>query len=211
VSPTLALVAIVAAYAAGVMTTWPHRLASRLAATRYLLLHDPLTGLPNRTGLTAGHARWVHQRQSLTLILVDLDGFKTVNDTHGHHVGDQLLAAVATTLYQLATAHGGIAARLSGDEFALLLPVRTGGFDRLAELARTLIADTRCAEPGVAVTASVGIHTADHTTPLDQLLRAADIALYHAKQAGGDTHTTYQPGMAMPSHRLRDQRRQVNP
>lgn len=212
-SPTLALVAIAAAFAAGVLTTWPHRhrLATRLAATRYLLLIDPLTGLPNRTGLTAGHTGWVHQRQSLTLILVDLDGFKTVNDTHGHHVGDQLLAAVATTLRQLATAHGGLAARLSGDEFALLLPVRTGGFDRLAELARTLIADTRCAEPGVAITASVGIHTADHTHTFDQLLRAADLALYHAKQTGGDTHTTYQPGMAMPSHRLRDQRRQVNP
>lgn len=215
-SPTLALVAIVAAFAAGVLTTWPHRrrLARRLAVTRYLLAHDPLTGIPNRAGLTAGHARWVHQRQTLTLIRIDLDGFKTVNDTHGHHVGDHLLTSVAGTLHSLATAHGGIAARLAGDEFVLLLPVRTGRLDRIAELARTLITDTRYAEPGVAITASAGIHTADHTHTLDQLLRAADIALYHAKTAGGDTHLTFQPGLALPSarsHRLRDQHRPVTP
>ena len=66
----------------------------------------------------------------------------------------------------------------------------------------------------MAVTASAGLHTTDHSSTLDQLLRAADIALYHAKQAGGDTYITYQPGMAMPSyrsHRLRDQRRPVAP
>lgn len=94
------------------------------------------------------------------------------------------------------------------------MPVRYGGFDRIAELALTLISALRLAGPGPAVTASAGIQTGDHTIALDQVLRAADIALYHAKQAGGDTHVTYQPGMAMPndrSHRLRDQRRQVRP
>jgi diguanylate cyclase (GGDEF)-like protein len=216
VSPSLTLAATVVAFLAGWCAAWPHRrrLRRQLQTATRRLRHDLLTGLPNRTGLTGAHARWVDQHQSLVLLLIDLDQFKPINDTYGHAVGDQLLAAVARPLRELAASHGGIAARLAGDEFALLLPLPRLDYPDLAERALTLISGTRVNTYRVGVTASIGIHTAEHTTPLAQLLRGADIALYHAKRAGGFTHIIYHPGMAMPAqrdHRLREHRWEDTP
>jgi len=192
------------------------RLRSRLAYANWWLRHDPLTALLNRTGLIEAHTA-LRQSQYLTLVLVDLDRFKAVNDVYGHDVGDEMLIIAADRIHAAADRHGGITARLAGDEFVVLLPVRDDGPDRPVERILTLVAApaTVHVDPAaltLTVTASAGVCRAEPTDDLDMLLRCADQAMYHAKHAGGNRHVDYQPGMAMPSPtprrgpRLRDRR-----
>ncbi|MEV4416575.1 GGDEF domain-containing protein [Catellatospora sp. NPDC049609] len=193
------------------------RLQVQLADTARQLEHDPLTGLLNRRGLATAHAAWQQAQRRITLVFLDLDDFKQVNDTHGHHVGDQLLIGVARTLADLADIYGGVAARRSGDEFALMLPAEDG-FERavdaivtVAGLPVTVTAD------GFAVqlwpSASAGACAGDPADDLDTLLHRADTALYHAKHTGRP-YAVHRPGMAMPDGsqrrgpRRRDRREQ---
>ena len=149
---------------------------------------DELTGLPNRRALYAeGRARLVdpqHRRQSL--LMLDLDKFKDVNDTLGHHAGDQLLILVAARLSEHTRA-GDLLARLGGDEFAILL--EDAGRDEATEVAVNLRA--ALAEPfaleDIALHTSVSVGIAlfpDHGPDLSALLRKADIAMYKAKASG---------------------------
>ncbi|MBK5966899.1 hypothetical protein CCR95_23220 [Thiocystis minor] len=153
---------------------------------------DPLTGLPNRTLLTdrlriaLAHAR--REECLLAVCYLDLDGFKPVNDTHGHAAGDRLLIAVAGRLTQ-SVREGDTVARLGGDEFVLLmgnLTSREEGEHLLTRLL-TAIAEPYAidAETTVAVSASIGVtlYPLDQADP-DTLLRHADLAMYQAKQAG---------------------------
>ncbi|MEU5943463.1 GGDEF domain-containing protein [Micromonospora sp. NPDC047548] len=207
------------AYLAARSTT--NRLRAELADAAWQLTHDPLTGLLNRTGLRTVHTAIAAsgEPQPIIVMLIDLDQFKEVNDTHGHDAGDDLLMEVADRLGQLADAHGGSIARLSGDEFAAILPVRHHGITALADLFNTVVAAPVevHADSGpvtVTVTASLGIATVASTDPVqDVALHLADTAMYHAKHQGGDRHILYVPGMTMPDRtprrgpRLRDLRR----
>jgi diguanylate cyclase (GGDEF)-like protein len=155
-------------------------------------LHDPLTGLANR-GLffdRVAHAIARLGRRPgpfLAVLFVDLDNFKTVNDTLGHARGDRLLALVAERLL-MAVREVDTVARLGGDEFAILLEDLTSEDEAIivAERAVNLLrAPFDLAGKSVNVSASIGVAVrADDSTGTDTLLAEADAAMYEAKRAG---------------------------
>jgi two-component system, sensor histidine kinase LadS len=188
---------------AGVMleaTIWALALGLRLrrqredgARARELAEHDPLTGLHNRRGfleqalpvyLTASR-----NARPLSAIVLDIDHFKRINDRHGHAGGDRTLTDVAERI-RAACRGGDIVARWGGEEFVMLLP-ETGAEQArmLAERLRETFAKTPLlladGQP-VAFTASFGVAVRADGMSLDQLLQAADMALYRAKDAGRD-------------------------
>ncbi len=162
---------------------------------RHGALHDPLTGLPNRLLLQQRleHAAQRAQRShtNAAVLFVDLDRFKRVNDTHGHHVGDDLLRAIAQRLTAVVRP-GDTLARFSGDEFVFLCEDLQSAADVEALAMRV---DSAFIEPfsvgGVqlAVTASVGMAFAGPGEDIsDKLVVQADIAMYQAKRRGGGGH-----------------------
>lgn len=220
--PLIMIATAMVAFTLGGLTMWPfiRRLDNRLTDALWQLEHDPVTGLLNRAGLLAAHATLAeaHSAEPVIVVLIDLDDFKPVNDTHGHDRGDEVLVEIGERIHNIAALHGGTAARLSGDEYAALLPVRTDDLARIADTFVTLISEpvelTADGEPvTVTVTASVGLAFAEVTDPFEEVaLRRADIAMYHAKHHGRNRHAIYEPGMAMPAPdsrrgpRLRDRR-----
>ncbi|HTN24905.1 MAG TPA: diguanylate cyclase [Solirubrobacteraceae bacterium] len=157
---------------------------------RRLADEDPLTGLPNRRALEGaiGLALSMSDRHGLagSVLMIDLDGFKEINDTHGHAVGDAALAATAQALGRRLRATD-LLARVGGDEFAVLLRMTSGTAART--LADALAAEVRATtlEPGlpaIALAASIGV--ADFGTPplpsVQELLARADAAMYAAKR-----------------------------
>jgi diguanylate cyclase (GGDEF)-like protein len=197
------------AFTLGGLTMWPliRRLRNRLTDAIWQLEHDPVTGMVNRAGLIAVHATLTAADTAgpIIVVLIDLDDFKPVNDTHGHGRGDDVLAAIGGRIADIAALLGGTAARLSGDEYAALLPVRTADLARIADTFVALIAQpvdltTDGTPTTVTVTASVGIALAESTDPFEEVaLRRADIAMYHAKHHGRNRHVVYEPGMGMPA------------
>lgn len=161
---------------------------------RHLAGHDALTGLCNRMRLEdrLGHAirRSRRDGRALALLYMDLDGFKAVNDTYGHHSGDHLLVTVAERL-RTALRESDTIARMGGDEFAVVLEggATTDGAVTVAEKLAALVA---APYPGITlgVTASIGIALfpgdGDST---EALLRAADAAMYQAKHDGKNRYT----------------------
>lgn len=162
--------------------------------------HDGLTGLHNRRSLaqrlTTAVERSAATGAPLSMVLVDLDHFKVVNDTHGHAVGDRVLREVAALL-AAATGPGETAARLGGEEFVLLLPgVGVGDATRRAERLRTRCARLTVPAGDTTLTLTLSAGVAAHAaggTP-DDLLRAADDAMYAAKAAGRDRVTAAPDG-----------------
>ncbi|GIJ48857.1 hypothetical protein Val02_57430 [Virgisporangium aliadipatigenens] len=154
--------------------------------------HDPLTGLLNRAGFVEHSAR----RERDALLLVDVDDFKTVNDTLGHGVGDALLRVVAERLRAITRADD-LVARIGADEFALLAGDLTD--EETEHLAERVLADlahpVRVGDHELAVRASVGIATSCHAGSTDALIRNADIALYAAKDRGKGMFQRYLPEM----------------
>ena len=151
---------------------------------------DPLTGLPNRKLLIERTQEAFRQAPDgvIALALLDLDRFKEINDTLGHHAGDQLLKVVSERLAAIVR-EGDVVARLGGDEFAMLLP---GVPDVAAaqESARRMAAAIAAPIPlegiMVEVGASVGVAVSpEHGADLDALLQRADVAMYVAKSSGG--------------------------
>ena len=164
------------------------RNAALLAEVEHLATRDALTGLVNRRVFDEGLERAVHKaaRTStpLSLVVLDLDRFKLVNDSYGHQVGDDVLRAAGRAL-AAATRGEDLAARYGGEEFVVLLP-DTDGETALA-IAERLRAGIAAEVHGLAVTASAGVATlpADATTGT-ALVSAADRALYEAKRTGRD-------------------------
>ncbi|MEU7906837.1 EAL domain-containing protein [Actinoplanes sp. NPDC049118] len=158
--------------------------------------HDGLTGLANRARFRdALHAALVAERPA-TVLLVDLDDFKTVNDSLGHDVGDHLLVAVARVLADQCGADA-LPVRIGGDEFAVLLVGGTTVGETVAQ--RILDALSRpISEHRLLVQASIGITTVVPGATVDGVLRDADIAMYAAKQRGKAGHVRYAPGMEEP-------------
>jgi diguanylate cyclase len=162
------------------------REVNTLAHSHQLALTDELTGLGNR------RAFYEHVDSYLTLdparegalLLLDLDRFKEVNDSLGHHAGDDLLRQVATRLSQGLSHEDGLLARLGGDEFSIfILDVDADGAEMFAEIVReVLLAPFAIDGITVRVAASVGISLFPrHGLEVSTLLRRADIAMYHAK------------------------------
>lgn len=162
---------------------------------RWIANHDPLTGLANRT-LFQQHLEAACQSAGAVLLLVDLDRFKTVNDTLGHPTGDALLRAVAGRLRKAAPP-GATVARLGGDEFALLIPCLTGDVEPLAgQLVDLLSRPFLLLGHVVEVGASIGMAVAPaDAQDAEMLVRAADLALYGAKAGGRGGWRRFEPGM----------------
>jgi diguanylate cyclase (GGDEF)-like protein len=162
-------------------------------------LHDPLTGLANRRlfGERLAHAL-TRRRERVAVLFVDLDDFKTINDTMGHAAGDQLLSVTASRLSRAVRAHD-TAARLGGDEFALLLEdspdVRSAG--AVAErLLAALAEPLEIAERRVSIRGSIGISLGvAGSTDAEELMREADIAMYLAKGQGKGRYAVFEAGM----------------
>ena len=150
---------------------------------------DALTGLPNRRLLCDRLDRALEiakrSHRAVAVLFLDLDGFKSVNDIHGHDAGDQLLQQVARRLQEGARAADTVA-RLGGDEFVIMLP-ESGADEAVHATARRIM--ERIAKPYVldratiAITASIGIALL-HVGSARDALHAADAAMYQAKQAG---------------------------
>lgn len=171
---------------------------------RHQAEHDPLTDLLNRRGLNrvlAAHMERETPRGAV--MLLDLDHFKTVNDLHGHRVGDQVLQSVAAVLTDTVRDHDTVA-RLGGDEFAVLLPDADAARARAAagRLVDAISAEAQLAAlgGGHGVPASVGVAMLDAsmTTP-EEALTAADLAMYDAKDAGRGRFAFYDSHTGAPS------------
>ncbi|MBN8807332.1 MAG: EAL domain-containing protein [Sphingomonas sp.] len=171
--------------------------ATVLAAT------DPLTGLLNRRSLAEQGAAMVlnaeRRNKALAVLMLDLDHFKTVNDMHGHTVGDTLLRAIAVEIAAILPDQS-LTARFGGDEFACAMLFDAGHPDSVERVAELLV--SRLAQPFVvdgltlSITTSIGIAKsgADGAT-IDALLRSADIALYAAKNGGRNRHAWFDLSM----------------
>ena len=168
---------------------------------RALALYDQLTGLLNRTLLQEQLAlalrRSARGTGQVGVFYLDLDGFKHVNDTYGHAVGDQLLAQVAQRL-QSALRAGDAAARPGGDEFVVICEGITSS-EMAQRIARRLQAAVRGSgagtQSGPRVRGSVGVCLARHPVEADEALRRADAAMYTAKRSGSGV-ALYSAGMA---------------
>jgi diguanylate cyclase (GGDEF)-like protein len=165
-------------------------------------LFDQLTGLRNRRGMhTAVEALLRdHRPAHLSVLCLDLDAFKSVNDRFGHAVGDEVLRAIAARIDHLSPP-GAVSARLGGEEFAVVLPSRDA-----RPFARSLLTGIHRADDRAPVTVSVGVAAnavanweGDVPPKLGRLLDRADIAMYRAKRGGGnrfvvdETDTTGSP------------------
>ncbi len=179
--------ALAAVFSARLRATVVHA-EERLA---YLAMYDTLTGLPNRNSfrdaLDAAVARLRREGREFAVLFVDFDGFKQVNDSHGHAVGDQVLIDLGKRLGRSLRANDFVA-RISGDEFVVILD-QPEGADAVGRIAGKLVDLMRqpifVGERSITVGASIGVAfaPADGTTA-NELLQRADTAMYHAKQQG---------------------------
>ncbi|TVY06697.1 putative bifunctional diguanylate cyclase/phosphodiesterase [Paenibacillus cremeus] len=176
----------------------------------HMAYHDSLTDLPNRLlfdeRLNESFEDAKRNGHMLAVVFFDLDRFKVINDTLGHHVGDQLLRLLAQRL-QLYVNENSVAARFGGDEFIILLD-HLSNIDDAAQFAKGI--PEMLKEPFIIethelfVTASIGISIfPNDAADSDTLLKNADIALYRSKEKGGNSYHYYQPDMNKRSiHRL---------
>jgi diguanylate cyclase len=174
----------------------------QLGQARACASRDALTGLVNRRGLEARAADLLASGSPWALIFVDLDDFKPVNDAYGHAAGDVVLVEVARRLLEVADGEYDVVGRFGGDEFVLAVNCPFGPI--AAMLARDVVAMVR--EPitigagrQVTVSVSVGWVQVNPVDDVREAMRAADIALYRAKAAGGNTVVEYGPLEPQPS------------
>jgi diguanylate cyclase (GGDEF)-like protein len=164
-------------------------LQAERAALWWAVGHDELTGLANRRRFCTLAPRLLRTGQPAAVIVLDLNGFKPINDALGHEVGDWVLQIVAQRL--AACAGCDLVARLGGDEFAGVLtsPCRDVAAywwrPAVTALAAGLAEPIPVAGQILGVTASIGVAPADDDVPIGDLLRRADLAMYHAKARGG--------------------------
>jgi len=175
----------------------------------HLAFHDTLTDLPNRTffreQLESAIARAPRQGEKIAVLCLDLDGFKGVNDTLGHPVGDALLKLVGGILSEIGS--DSIVARLGGDEFAIILPIRDDD-DRPRALAQDIVDYMRLPMSAdghqILTGASIGIAVGPADgRDADTLLKNADLALYRAKQDGRGVFRFFEPGLDAAARKRR--------
>ncbi|MCQ8820929.1 EAL domain-containing protein [Pseudoalteromonas agarivorans] len=181
-----------------------HDISEKKAAAEklaYMAMHDPLTGLINRWKLTEEFDKAVakasYTHQEVVLILLDLDNFKAINDSLGHGAGDLVLVEVAKRLQQFNNESHFIS-RLGGDEFLLL--ANTQGLAQLNILLKEMLFLFNTAfvidDYQVVITPSIGVaRYPEHGTSFEEMLKAADVALYDAKDSGKNAYSFYAPHM----------------
>jgi diguanylate cyclase (GGDEF)-like protein len=175
--------------------------AERTRQLHHLAHHDPLTQLPNRRKLSThleGALSRAGRLKRVALLFVDVDNFKSINDTLGHSFGDRVLQHIAQRLHA-ATGATGLLARLGGDEFTVLLEdVKSSEqvADHAAQIVTTLqeplVVDGRVLTTSASVGASL---YPDHAADAEGLLRAADVALFRAKELGRNRFALYSPAL----------------
>lgn len=174
---------------------WRGRRTSQ--AMRTLAMTDELTGVPNRRQVLAQLDQFLRTGHGCSVLIVDIDHFKTINDEHGHLIGDDILRAVSTALR--ATANDPIKlGRLGGEEFLIVSPEANEIAAR--RLAERLLAQVRTLDlshhlPGRRMTVSIGLTVSAPGDSITQLLRRADEALYAAKAGGRDCVVSRMPNM----------------
>jgi diguanylate cyclase (GGDEF)-like protein len=174
----------------------------RTQQLHHLAHHDPLTQLPNRrqlsTRLAGALSRASNTSQQLALLFVDLDNFKSINDTLGHNFGDRVLQLVAERL-RTAAGPRSLLARLGGDEFTVLIEdVKSHEevLERANEIVLALQQPLSIKGRVLSTSASVGASLyPEHASDADSLLRAADVALFRAKELGRNRCALYRPSL----------------
>jgi diguanylate cyclase (GGDEF)-like protein/PAS domain S-box-containing protein len=169
---------------------------------QFLAHHDALTQLPNRLNLHERLAQVINLAKRGTtksaVLMIDLDRFKVINDTLGHHIGDLLLIDVANRLKQCVR-ETDIVARLGGDEFVVVLSTTESPADASTvadKIVRTISAPYLTASHELRTSPSIGISLyPDDATGIDELIKFADVAMYAAKAKGGRTHQFFTPTM----------------
>ncbi|TCB96197.1 phosphodiesterase [Micromonospora zingiberis] len=164
---------------------------------RFQALHDPLTELPNRTLFFDTLGRLLDGAGRVGVCFLDLDGFKAINDSLGHDLGDRLLVTIARRLAGCVAEHGYLVARMGGDEFVILVDGDAGVDDMIAvaDLALAAVsAPVFIGEQQLMVSASVGIVDSGIVgTSASELMKAADTTLYWAKAEGRGRWAVYDP------------------
>jgi len=188
---------------------------SRLRELEHLSRHDSLTGLHNRRAFDDALERMLLSRgksKEVTVFLIDLDGFKPINDTYSHEAGDQVLQKVAERLLNLA-GEGGITARLGGDEFVLATNAISSAAAslRMAEyIAADLTRPIAFEEKLLQIGASIGIGITSHApTTVEGLCAAADQAMYRAKSSAGINAVLFDAKNFKPRPTLEDRQRLI--
>ncbi|MCS0496682.1 bifunctional diguanylate cyclase/phosphodiesterase [Ancylobacter sp. MQZ15Z-1] len=217
--PALTGTAVLLLVAAAIVLWFARRATQNLAASEALASRlayvDPLTGLANRAMLVRTIGEWPAQNAPgarLAIFFLDLDGFKDINDTLGHHIGDQLLTEIGNRLNSLPMPVA-LASRFGGDEFVILVPV--GADDHEIEAIGAVILATvrqpvELAVQTLAVSGSVGATIVpDHGTEASELLRLADIAVYRAKADGRNAVRLFAPSMEREVVRRREMEREL--
>ena len=154
-----------------------------------LAMIDPLTGIFNRrmfyNEITRELAQLKRYKRTFCVVYIDMDKFKSVNDTFGHAVGDQVIETTAKTLKQ-QTRDTDVIARLGGDEFGIIMPQTNGAQAEivLSRLRENLNAKMR--ESGWPVTASMGVNVVEQVLSLDEIINSADQLMFKVKKAGGN-------------------------
>jgi len=173
-------------------------------------MYDPVTSLPNRLHFRAEADKMIctaAPRETMAMLFVDLDRFKSVNDSLGHARGDQLLIMVANRLRVVVTAESAdgssarpLLARLAGDEFTIFVPrvASTAEAERIARRITLAIGEPfELHGHTIDIGASVGVALSpDHGTSIESLMRAADIAMYRAKERGGSQYCLFSTALA---------------
>ena len=204
-TPLLLLAFLAAAIGSFLMFRVTRRAAKKLllseAEAKHLALHDPLTGLANRTLFTDRliHAHALLRRKPgyLTVLCIDLDRFKEVNDSYGHDAGDQVIREVARRLKAICRDTDTIC-RLGGDEFAIIQPDTTpSGAATLAQrVVEGLSGELDLTIGRAELSCSVGVAVvSDADQGQAEMLRQADVALYRAKEAGRGRYCFFEPEM----------------
>jgi len=181
----------------GAVLTFDDVTSDRTAQDRiaHLAFHDSLTGLANRHALSLRMAEEVDPGLRFSLLLLDLDRFKSVNDSHGHGVGDLLLVEVARRIRAVA-GDEAFCARMGGDEIALIVPCDLDAATALAEAIVGALAEPFLIEDiRVSIGCSIGVCGSHDACDPGEMMKRADIALYEAKRNGRGRVSRYRAGM----------------